>query len=111
MTARITLCTALSQLVFISAAMAQQVAPLLTYRELIQLYRQDIPPSPLQLKLDHLLTTPFVNNQASAAGRRPVKPVSAQLGKFLRVAQWNIERGLEFEAINSPSPILEDSPL
>ena len=89
----------LSQLVCVSAIVAQQGAPLLTYRELIELYKQDVPPAPLKLKLNHLLTTPFVSNQASAAGRLPLKPVSAQLGKYLRVAQWNIERGLEFDAV------------
>jgi len=100
MKTRMTLCAAaLSPLVFVSAIMAQQGAPLLTYRELIQLYKQDVPPRPLQLKLNHLLTTPFVSNQAAAAGRRPLKPVSTELGKFLRVAQWNIERGLEFDAV------------
>ena len=100
MKSRMTLCAAgLSQLVFVSAIVAQQGAPLLTYRELIQLYKQDVPPRPLQLKLNHLLTTPFVSNQAAAAGRRPLKPVSTEIGKFLRVAQWNIERGLEFDAV------------
>src|SRR5579872_6710828 len=100
MKTRMTLCAAvLSQLACVPAIVAQQGAPLLTYRELIQLYQQDVPPRPLQLKLNHLLTTPFVSNQASAAGRRPLKPVSTELGKFLRVAQWNIERGLEFDAV------------
>lgn len=83
-----------------STADARQVGPtLLSYDEIIQLYQQDIPPAPLLDKLSRLLTTPFVSNQASRSGVRPLKPSSPQTGKFLRVAQWNIERGLEFDAV------------
>jgi hypothetical protein len=79
---------------------AQQTGPsLLTYSEIIQLYRQDVPPPRLRSKLNRLLTTPFVSNHATAAGMEPRKPTSPELGNFLRVAQWNIERGLEFDAI------------
>jgi len=72
---------------------------LLTWDEIIQLYQQDNPPDALCAKLNHLLTTPFVRNSASDAGRAPLKPTQAQMAKFLRVAQWNIERGLEFDAV------------
>lgn len=72
---------------------------LLTYDEVNQLYQQDVPPAPLNDKLKRLLTTPFVSNAAFDAGVRPMKPNSPQLGKFLRVAEWNIERGLEFDAV------------
>ena len=40
-----------------------------------------------------------MNNGAAASGVRPLKPSSPQTGKFLRVAEWNIERGLEFDAV------------
>ena len=73
--------------------------PLLTYGEMIELYRQDVPPKPLRDKLTRLLTTPFVSNAAFRSGVRPLKPASPQAGKFLRVAEWNIERGLEFDAV------------
>src|ERR1700676_5594427 len=72
---------------------------LLTYDEIIQLYRQADQPPPLRDKLNRLLTTPFVRNTASDGGRTPLKPTSAEMGSFLRVGQWNIERGLEFDAI------------
>ncbi|HEY1403666.1 MAG TPA: endonuclease/exonuclease/phosphatase family protein [Pyrinomonadaceae bacterium] len=79
---------------------AQPPAPaLLTHAELVQLYEQETPPADLQDKLQRLLTTPFVSNAASARGVRPLLPGAAKLGKFLRVVQWNIERGLEYEAI------------
>jgi endonuclease/exonuclease/phosphatase family metal-dependent hydrolase len=81
---------------------AQQRSPeLLTYDELVQLYEQDAPPLALQNKLNHLLTTPFVSNAASARGVTPLLPRTVRLGPFLRIVQWNIERGLEYDAIRS----------
>src|SRR5688572_5733013 len=87
----------------INSVSAQQVSapPLLTFNELVALYETD-PPSPeLSDKLARLLTTPFVNN---SAGVRPPRGIStATLSKpgFLRVATWNIERGLEFDAVKA----------
>ena len=113
------LCVAFVALVFYASAMCAQQPPpniqrvdlrfssadgqtgpaLLTYDELIQLYQQDIPPAPLRDKLNRLLNTPFVSNRAWVAGVRPMKPSAPQTGRFLRVAEWNIERGLEFDAV------------
>jgi endonuclease/exonuclease/phosphatase family metal-dependent hydrolase len=73
--------------------------PLLTFDEIQQLYQFDDPPEPLRDKLRTLLTTPFVHNSASDAGALPLKPTDALIGKMLRVTQWNIERGLEFDAV------------
>src|SRR5687768_14078205 len=65
---------------------------LLTYNELVALYETD-PPSPeLAKKLTSLLNTPFVNNSAGTRAAR---------SEFLRVATWNIERGLEFDAVKA----------
>lgn len=72
---------------------------LLAYEELVQLYVQQDPGSPLQQKLKHLLTTPFVSNAASEKGVEPMKPAVPKLGRVLRVIFWNIERGQNFEAI------------
>ena len=72
---------------------------LLTYDEIIQLYQDENPPAPLQERLNKLLTTPFVRNFAAESGVTPLKPEQPQIGKILRVAQWNIERGLEFDAV------------
>lgn len=74
---------------------------LLTYPELVELYEVDSPSELLQGKLQKLLTTPFVNNDAWIAGARPLKPTSSAIGRHLRFAQWNIERGLEYEALES----------
>ena len=65
---------------------------LLTYNELVSLYEDDPPAPDLSNKLTTLLTTPFVNN---SAGTRRGKTRS------LRVAAWNIERGLEFDALKA----------
>ena len=83
----------------VDAINAETGPALLSYSELVQLYQQDTPTPPLQEKLNKLLTTPFVSNAATASGVRPLKPGSPQVGKFLRVAEWNIERGLEFDAV------------
>src|SRR5215469_1861017 len=72
---------------------------LLTYDEIVQLYQDETPPVSVQEKLTHLLNTPFVRNTASESGVTPMKPLQANLGKILRVVEWNIERGLEFEAL------------
>ncbi len=74
---------------------------LLTYDELVELYERDRPSEVLSLKLRSLLTSPFVNNEAFARGVRPLKPFSQGKGKFLRIATWNVERGLEYEALET----------
>lgn len=84
--------------VFPGASKAQQ-PDLFTYAELVQLYETPNLPEALQGKLDRLLTTPFINNAAST--RVPRLPRTPQLGTFVRVAHWNIERGIEFDAIKA----------
>lgn len=83
-----------------SAQSNQEYNPeLLTYEELVQLYEQDPPPDALRRKLGRLRSTPFVSNTASARGVKPLKPRDPKLGNILRVALWNIERGIEFDAV------------
>lgn len=82
-----------------SDAPGQNNPQLLTYEELVQLYEQPVPAEPLQRKLTALLNTPFVSNAASQRGVKAIKPQSPILGPVLRVAFWNIERGLQYEAI------------
>jgi endonuclease/exonuclease/phosphatase family metal-dependent hydrolase len=85
----------------LAAQTERQTPQLFTYEELVQLYEQRDLSEPLSSKLQLLLTSPFVSNAATAKGVRPLLPRSPKLGKFLRVVEWNIERGLEFEAIKS----------
>jgi endonuclease/exonuclease/phosphatase family metal-dependent hydrolase len=73
----------------------------LTYEELVSLYETKAPPEPLDRKLRRLLNTPFVSNEATERGIRPVAPRSERLGRFLRVVHWNVERGLEYEALEA----------
>ena len=72
---------------------------LFSYDELVQL-SLDQPLSPeLAEKLRVVTTTPFINNEAYYAGARP-RPLNVEgLGATLRVACWNIERGLELDDI------------
>jgi endonuclease/exonuclease/phosphatase family metal-dependent hydrolase len=75
--------------------------PLLKYQELVALNEDETIDPPLARKLDTLLTTPFINNQAYYAGTKPLRPDIKGMGPSLRVVEWNIERGVEFDAIKS----------
>jgi endonuclease/exonuclease/phosphatase family metal-dependent hydrolase len=71
----------------------------LSFDELVEL-EKNYPPSPvLAEKLGHLLTTPFLSNEAYFNGAKPKRPSSPQLGPFLRAICWNIERGIQFDPI------------
>jgi endonuclease/exonuclease/phosphatase family metal-dependent hydrolase len=72
---------------------------LFSYDELVQLsLNQEMSPQ-LADKLRLITTTPFVNNEAYLGGARSRPLVDAKLGPSLRVAFWNIERGLELDDI------------
>jgi endonuclease/exonuclease/phosphatase family metal-dependent hydrolase len=73
--------------------------PLLTYKELVALGEQETVDPALAKKLNTLLTTPFVNNEAYFAGTKPLRPDLKGMGPSLRLVEWNIERGIEFDAI------------
>ena len=80
----------------------QRGAPeLLTYDELIRLSEQEEVPEALRAKVERLRATPFVGNDAAAGVARPRKPREAKLGRVVRVVSWNIERGLEYEAVEA----------
>lgn len=83
-----------------ATAQARAAAELFTYDELTTLYEEKNLSPPLEIKLNHLLTTPFVVNSYQT-NELPRFSQSAQLGEFLRVAEWNIERGLNFEEISA----------
>src|SRR5580692_317034 len=72
---------------------------LFTYDELVQLsLDQEMSPA-LAEKLRVVTTTPFINNEAYYRGARPQALDVQGLGPSLRVALWNIERGLELDDI------------
>ncbi|MEE8583880.1 MAG: endonuclease/exonuclease/phosphatase family protein, partial [Acidobacteriota bacterium] len=69
-----------------------------TYDELVALAQDDLPPQ-LEEKLQRLTTTPFVSNEAFLGEALPHRPEVEGLGSVLRVALWNIEQGIELDAI------------
>src|SRR5271154_7233883 len=71
---------------------------MLSYQELVALGEETVDPA-LNAKLHTLLTTPFVNNEAYFNGTKPLRPDLKGLGPSLRVVEWNIERGIEFDKI------------
>ena len=83
-----------------SPAVVRQPA-FLSYADVQALYQNDVPAEGLRGRLDRLLATPVVNNAAADAGKGPRKPRLLPLGRGLRVAQWNIERGVEFDALRA----------
>jgi endonuclease/exonuclease/phosphatase family metal-dependent hydrolase len=72
---------------------------MLSYDEMVRLYENEQVEPALQSKLDELLRTPIVNNDAQSAGIQPHRPVLGPSGPGLRVAFWNIERGMGLDAV------------
>jgi endonuclease/exonuclease/phosphatase family metal-dependent hydrolase len=72
---------------------------LLTFDELVQLEETDEPDAKLGGRLDKLLHTPFISNEAYFSGARANRPSSDALGPFIRATMWNIERGIELDGI------------
>lgn len=103
-TARVALalvvCAASCQTVWAQAKTSQH-PEIFTSDELVRLYDEEPLPASLLQKLTSLRTTPVVHNAASARGAKPIKPDPQKLGKVLRVAVWNIERGLNFNAVRA----------
>jgi endonuclease/exonuclease/phosphatase family metal-dependent hydrolase len=73
----------------------------LTFDELVQLEKTDEPQGQLAARLDQLLHTPFVSNEADFGGAKPNRPSSQALGPFIRATMWNIERGIELDGIRT----------
>jgi endonuclease/exonuclease/phosphatase family metal-dependent hydrolase len=72
---------------------------LFSYDELVQLsLPQPLSPE-LTEKLRVITTTPFISNEAYYSGAKPRPLLIDGLGPSLRVAFWNIERGLELDYI------------
>ena len=83
---------------------------LLTFDELLDLsprpgrrvgsrYEIDGASTDLVTKVNRLLTTPALSNQAFKRGARPHRPQHDGLGTTIDVGFWNIERGQELPAI------------
>jgi hypothetical protein len=48
--------------------------------------------------LDRVLSEPVIDNHASLSGARPFRPATSS-GSVLRIAEWNINRGINFEDV------------
>lgn len=72
----------------------------LKYTDFTTLYSAGPVPREIQGRLDRLLSVPFVHH----LGVGPSPPTLAStplLGEYIRVAQWNIGRGLEYDALRA----------
>jgi endonuclease/exonuclease/phosphatase family metal-dependent hydrolase len=72
---------------------------LLSFDDLVALASSPKPEGALAVRFQALLNTPFINSDHGNS--QPRRPRVAGLGVVLRVGQWNIERGLNFELIRS----------
>jgi endonuclease/exonuclease/phosphatase family metal-dependent hydrolase len=73
--------------------------PLMSYQELVTLGKEETVDPALAAKVQTLLTTPFVNNEAYFSGTKPLRPDVKKMGPSLRLVEWNIERGVELADI------------
>jgi len=80
-------------------AQRQQGPYLLSFDDLVALASSARPEGALGARFNALLNTPFVNNEAASS--EPHRPRVVGLGVVLRVGEWNIERGLNFNLIRS----------
>ncbi|HTU48995.1 MAG TPA: endonuclease/exonuclease/phosphatase family protein [Acidobacteriaceae bacterium] len=71
--------------------------PTLTFDELVTLSREEPLNPELKAKLEQILQTPVVWNNPAA--QPPPRLVDGSGEPIFRVAEWNIERGIEFESI------------
>jgi len=104
------LCLALSLLVLPACAQEKtsqsqkkrQPNPgMLSFDDLVTLASTPDPQGQLGARLETLLTTPFVHNAPDGEAAQPHRPAVENLGAVVRVGQWNIERGLNFELIRA----------
>jgi len=74
----------------------------LTFDELKVLSGNPHPGGRIEKKLERFWTTPIISNQAYYRGSRPIRPVSPELGPYLRLVSWNIEKSIRMrEAITA----------
>lgn len=90
---------------FISPAFSQesytrlQETEFLTYDELKSLSLKPRPEGPLESKLNRFFRRPIISNEAFYAGEKPHSPFDPRIGKFMRVATWNIEKSMEMPRV------------
>ena len=65
---------------------------LFSFNDLVKLAAIDPPPPDVQARLDALRSQPFISNEATFSGTRPLMPEVSGVGRVLRLAEWNINR-------------------
>jgi endonuclease/exonuclease/phosphatase family metal-dependent hydrolase len=71
----------------------------LSYKEIASIDSPAGVSAALKPKLDTLMATPFISNEASLNTSEREFAKSDKLGQFIRVGFWNIERGLRLDEI------------
>ena len=78
----------------------------LSFHELRQISKNPQPGWFLQNKLEQFWRTPIISNEAFYAGAQPRHLENSRLGRYLRLASWNIEKSYQMEnaivAFSSP---------
>jgi endonuclease/exonuclease/phosphatase family metal-dependent hydrolase len=74
---------------------------LLSFEDLVALASSAKPEAALAARFNALLNTPFLHSETVPGDIQPHRPNLTGLGIVVRVAQWNIERGLNFDLIRS----------
>lgn len=64
----------------------------LSFKDLVELATENPAAPAVEARLNRLLSEPFISNQASLSGAKPIEPDPPEQGRFLRVAEWNINR-------------------
>jgi len=99
LTTFVLLCSALPLVAAAREPVMATAPKLLDFKELVALSDTDRPEAGLNEKFNQLLQTPFLNNEGALTGGHPHRPAVNGIGAVLRVASWNIERGLNFDLI------------
>jgi endonuclease/exonuclease/phosphatase family metal-dependent hydrolase len=84
-----------------SLAERWQNPALLSFEDLVALASSAKPEGALAARFNALLNTPFVHSETVPGEIQPHRPNVTGLGIVVRVGQWNIERGLNFDLIRS----------
>jgi endonuclease/exonuclease/phosphatase family metal-dependent hydrolase len=85
----------------LTLAERRQNPALLSFEDLVALASSAKPEGALAARFNTLLNTPFVRSETVPGDIQPHRPNLAGLGIVVRVGQWNIERGLNFDLIRS----------
>lgn len=69
----------------------------LTFNELKKLSKNPYPGWLLERKLKRFWRTPIISNEAYYGGTKPFRPRDPQLGSYLRLVSWNIEKSIQMK--------------